>query len=160
MDLFGVVSFIHDIEVRMSASVTLFQEFFGVRDIMDRMLGYLQTGDNLLICIHRDRCFQEPFSGLTGSPGIVVAGVRAGKPGRIYGGAVDPFTPVIEHFHKPVKEAGKGCGSDPLTELMDCREMGNIIEVDLLSKRVHDLSKFYRIPVIFRQVLFQEKKNE
>jgi hypothetical protein len=38
--------------------------------------------------------------------------------------------------------------------------MGNLIEMDLLSKRVHDLSKFYGIPVIFRQVLFQEKKNE
>jgi hypothetical protein len=33
----------------MSDPVTSFQEFFGVRDIMDRMLGYLQTGDNLLI---------------------------------------------------------------------------------------------------------------
>jgi len=38
VDLFGVVSFIHDIEVRMSDPVTLSQEFFGVRDIMDRML--------------------------------------------------------------------------------------------------------------------------
>jgi hypothetical protein len=38
MDLFGIVSFIHDIEVRMSDPMTLFQEFFGVRDIMDRML--------------------------------------------------------------------------------------------------------------------------
>jgi hypothetical protein len=81
MDLFGVVSFVHDIKVRMSDSVTLFQEFFGVRDIVDRMLGDLQTGDNLSICIDRDRGFQEPFSGLTGSPGIVVAGIRTGKPG-------------------------------------------------------------------------------
>jgi hypothetical protein len=47
MDLFGVVIFVHDREVRMSDSVTLFQEFFGVRDIMDRMLEYLLTGDNL-----------------------------------------------------------------------------------------------------------------
>jgi hypothetical protein len=38
--------------------------------------------------------------------------------------------------------------------------MGNLIEMDLLSKRIHDLNKFYRVPVIFRQVLFQEKKNE
>ena len=74
--------------------------------------------------------------------------------------AVDPFAPVIEHFRKPVQEAGEGRGSDSLTELMEGREMGNLIKMDLLSKRVHDLSKFYRIPVIFRQVLFQEKKNE
>jgi ribosomal protein L21E len=58
--------------------VTLFQEFFGVRDIMDRMLGYLQAGDNLLISINRDRGFEESFSRFTGSTGIVVAGVRAG----------------------------------------------------------------------------------
>jgi hypothetical protein len=38
--------------------------------------------------------------------------------------------------------------------------MGYFVELDLLSKRVHDLSKFYRIPVVFGQVLFQEKKNE
>ena len=50
--------------------------------------------------------------------------------------------------------------SNPLTELMDRREMGHFIEMNFLSKRVHDLGKFYRIPVIFRQVLFQEKKNE
>jgi hypothetical protein len=79
MDLFGVVSFVHDIEVRMSDPVTLFEEFFGVRDIVDRMLGDFQTGDYLSISINRDRGFKEPFSGLTGSPGIVVAGVRAGE---------------------------------------------------------------------------------
>jgi hypothetical protein len=38
--------------------------------------------------------------------------------------------------------------------------MWYFIEVDLLTKRVHDLSKFYCVPVIFRQVLFQEEKNE
>jgi hypothetical protein len=32
--------------------------------------------------------------------------------------------------------------------------MGNFIKGDLLSKRVHDPGEFYRIPVIFRQVLF------
>jgi len=69
MDLFGVVTFVHDIEVRGSGSVTLFEEFLGMRDIMDRMLGDLQTGDNLLIGINRDGCFQESFSGFPGSPG-------------------------------------------------------------------------------------------
>ena len=63
-----------------------------------------------------------------------MAGVRADESGRINGGTVDPFAPVVEHFHKPVQEACKSCGSDPLTELMDCREMGNLIKVDLLSK--------------------------
>jgi len=43
----------------MSDPMTLFQEFFGVRDIMDRMLGDLQTGDDLPIGINRDRSFQE-----------------------------------------------------------------------------------------------------
>ena len=81
MDLFGVASFVHDIMVRMSDTVTLFQKFFGMQDIMDRMLIYFQTGDNLSIRINRYRGFREPFSGLTGSPGIVVAGVRAGEPG-------------------------------------------------------------------------------
>ena len=30
MDLFGVIFFIHDVEVRMLDSVTLFQDFFGI----------------------------------------------------------------------------------------------------------------------------------
>ena len=80
MDLLRIVSFVHNIEVRMSKSVTLFEEFFGVWDIMNRMLGDLQTSDSLSISINGDRGFQEPFSGLTGSPGIVVAGIRAGEP--------------------------------------------------------------------------------
>jgi hypothetical protein len=81
VDFFRIVSFVHDIEVRMSNLVALFQEFFGVRDIMDRMLGDLQTGDNLSISINRDRGFQESLSCFTGSPGIIMAGIRAGEPG-------------------------------------------------------------------------------
>jgi hypothetical protein len=38
--------------------------------------------------------------------------------------------------------------------------MGYFGEVDLLSKRIHDLGKFYCVPVIFSQIFFQEKKNE
>ena len=54
MDLFRVVCFVHDIEVRWSGPMTLFEESFGVNAIMDRMLGDLQTGDDLLIRIDRD----------------------------------------------------------------------------------------------------------
>jgi len=43
---------------------------------------------------------------------------------------------------------------------MDRREMGNFVEIDLLPERVHDLNEFSRVPVIFGQVLFQEKKYE
>jgi hypothetical protein len=38
VDIFGIVSIVHDVDVRMFESVTLRQEFFGVRDIMDRIL--------------------------------------------------------------------------------------------------------------------------
>jgi hypothetical protein len=75
MDFFGVVSLVHDIELRMPDTVTLFQEFFGMRNIMDRILGDLQSGDNLSIGINREGGFQEPFSGLTCSSRIIVTGV-------------------------------------------------------------------------------------
>ena len=52
MDLFGVVTFVHDIEVRLSESVTLLQEFFGVRNVMNRMLRDLETIDNLSIGVN------------------------------------------------------------------------------------------------------------
>jgi hypothetical protein len=54
MDLFRVVCFVHDIEVRWSGPVTLFEESFGVNAVMNRMLGDLQTCDDLLIRIDRD----------------------------------------------------------------------------------------------------------
>jgi hypothetical protein len=43
---------------------------------------------------------------------------------------------------------------------MDCGEMGYLIEIDLLSERVHDLGEFHGIAVIFSKVLFQEKQGE
>jgi hypothetical protein len=103
VDLFGVVSFVHDIEVGLSGSVSLFQEFFSVRDIVDRVLGYFQAGDNLLRCIDSDRGFQEPFSGFSGSHRIVVAGIGAGEPGGIDSGTGNSLAPVVEHHHEPVE---------------------------------------------------------
>jgi hypothetical protein len=38
--------------------------------------------------------------------------------------------------------------------------MGYFVKTNFLSKGVHDLCEFYGIPVVFRQVLFQEKKDE
>jgi hypothetical protein len=67
VDLFRIISLVHDIEVGYSDSVALFQEFFGVRDIVDRVLRDLQTGDNLVRSIDGNRGFQESFSGLTGT---------------------------------------------------------------------------------------------
>ena len=64
----------------MSDPRTLLQEFFSVWDSMERMLGDIQTGDNLSMSINRDRSFQESFSRLTGSPGVVMGGVRASEP--------------------------------------------------------------------------------
>ena len=82
MDLLRVVSFIHDTEAaRMSDPLALLQQFFSVKNIVDRVTGDLQTGDNLSPCINTYRRFQESFSRVTGSPGIVVAGVRTRKPG-------------------------------------------------------------------------------
>ena len=54
MDLFGIVCFVHDIEIRGPGPVTLIEESLSVNAIMDRMLGDLQTRDNLLIHIDGD----------------------------------------------------------------------------------------------------------
>jgi hypothetical protein len=40
------------------------------------------------------------------------------------------------------------------------REMRCIIKMNFIPESVHDPGKFYRVPVIFRQVLFQENENE
>jgi hypothetical protein len=67
VNLFRIVTFVHHIEVGFSSSLRLFQEFFSVRDIMDRMLGDIQSGNNLMRGIDRYRGFQEPFSGFAGT---------------------------------------------------------------------------------------------
>jgi hypothetical protein len=38
--------------------------------------------------------------------------------------------------------------------------MGFFIEMDLLPERIHYLGEFHCVPVIFGEVLFQEKKSE
>jgi hypothetical protein len=38
--------------------------------------------------------------------------------------------------------------------------MRDVIKMDLFPESVHDLRKFYGIPVIFREIFFQEKKAE
>jgi hypothetical protein len=63
----------------MSASVTLFQEFFGRAGYQG--LGCRDIWDNLSINIIRDRGFQELFSDFSSLSGIILAGVRTGKPG-------------------------------------------------------------------------------
>ena len=68
MDTFRIVSFIHDIEVGFSGSVTLREDFFSVRDIMDRVLRDLCPGDDLLSSIDCDGGFQEPLPCLSCSP--------------------------------------------------------------------------------------------
>ena len=71
VNIFRIISFIEDISIRLSRSVTLNEEFFRMRDVMDRLLGDLEPGDDLTIRINRDRGFQESFSGFPGSPGII-----------------------------------------------------------------------------------------
>jgi hypothetical protein len=42
-----------------------------MRDVMDRLLGDLEPGDDLSISIDGDRGFQESLSGFPGSLGII-----------------------------------------------------------------------------------------
>jgi hypothetical protein len=102
--------------------------------------------------------FSGTISGFTGFPGIVVAGVRSGKPGMNLQQYCLSFHLSQKTFHELVHKKGEGRGSELLAELLKYRKVRNVIKVDLLL-RVHDLSKFHRIPVTFIQVLFQEKKN-
>ena len=71
MNIFRIVSFIENIGIRFSCSMTLNEEFFRVRDIMDRLLGDLEPGNDLSIRIDGDRGFQESLSSFSGSPGII-----------------------------------------------------------------------------------------
>ena len=53
-----------------------------MRDVMNRLLRDLEPGNNLTICIHGNRGFQESFPGLSGSPGIAETCIGTGKSGR------------------------------------------------------------------------------
>jgi len=103
VNLFRIVSFIDDVDLRLSRSVTLNEEFFRMGNIVDRVLGDLESGNDLPISIDGDRSFQESFSGFPGSPGIIRTGIRTGKTRRIDRGASNPFTPIVELFNEPVE---------------------------------------------------------
>jgi hypothetical protein len=57
------------------------EDFLGMSGIVDPVVRGNEPGNHLLISINRDRCFQEMFSDLPGSGGIIVATVSAGKTG-------------------------------------------------------------------------------
>jgi hypothetical protein len=103
VNIFRIVSFIHDVGVRLSRSVTLNEEFFRIGDIMNRFLGDLEPGNDLLISIDGDRSFQESFSGFPGSPGMIGTGVRAGESRRIDRGTGNTLTPIVEQFYQSVE---------------------------------------------------------
>jgi hypothetical protein len=69
VNIFRIVSFVEDIGIRLPRSMTLNEEFFRMRDIMNRLLGDLEPGSDLSVSIDGDRGFQESFSGFTSSPG-------------------------------------------------------------------------------------------
>ena len=71
MNIFRIVSFIENVGIRLSRSMTLNKKFFRVRDIMNRLLGDLESGYDLSIGIDRDGGFQKSFSSFPGSPGII-----------------------------------------------------------------------------------------
>ena len=51
VNIFRVISFIEDVGLRFSRSVTLNEEFFHMRDIIDRLLGDLEPGNDTSISI-------------------------------------------------------------------------------------------------------------
>ena len=92
MNIFRIVFLVHDIQVRFSRSMALFDQFFSIRDIMDRVLRDLTP---VMICLYwyrLDKCFQEQFSCLPISKRIIVAGIRARKPTNRQQYR-EPFTP-------------------------------------------------------------------
>jgi hypothetical protein len=54
VDFFGIVTFAHDIKMRSTGSVGCFQEFFSMMDIIYRILGDLQTIDNIVRSVDGD----------------------------------------------------------------------------------------------------------
>jgi hypothetical protein len=75
----GIVSPVHEIAFRSLGFVTFFQEDEGMPGFMDAVFGDHESGDELLISIDGDRSFEEMFSHLTGSDGVIVTGIPAGK---------------------------------------------------------------------------------
>jgi hypothetical protein len=71
VNIFRIVSFIEDVDIGLSRSVALNEEFFRMWDVMNRLLGDLEPGNELPVSIDGDRDFQESFSGFPGSPGII-----------------------------------------------------------------------------------------
>ena len=81
MHFLGIVSSVHDITIRSLRFVTFLQKNEGMLGLMDLVFGYHEHGIELLIGIDSDGSFQEMFSHLSGSDGVILTGIPAGEPG-------------------------------------------------------------------------------
>jgi len=129
MDIFGVVAFIQDVAGRSPRPVTGCQEIFGMRNIVNRVLRNLESGDDLLLGVHRYRGLDEPFSGLSGPPGIVGTRIRTRESRGIDRGDRDHLTPVVDQKENPVQDEIERERPDSGHELLEGREMRDCLEI-------------------------------
>jgi hypothetical protein len=100
--------------------------------IMDPAFRSDEPGDYLLIDINRDRSFKEMLSDLTGSDGIIMAGISTGKPGWIDSSYRDYVITRVEQIHRFSEDVTKIQKFYPSEKFLKCCEMRYLCEAKLL----------------------------
>jgi len=119
-----------------------------------------ETGNYLLIGIHRDRSFQEMFSSLPGSGWVIVTWISTGKPGWIDCCDWDRIVIAIEKIQSFPERVAEVQGFYPAEEFLKRREMGHEGKIQFLLDRFHIFNVFNEIPVVLVSIIFEENQDE
>jgi hypothetical protein len=140
--------------------MTFFQENKSMLGFMDAVLGYHESGDDLLVSIDSNRSFQEMFSQLSGSDGIVMTRISAGEPGGIDGGDRDWTVVRIELFQGTFEEKIEINRFDPAEEFLKCREVRNRQKIQRFPDAVHFFEVTDNRTIVFFPVFFEQENGQ
>lgn len=160
MYFLGIISAVHDVTIRFLGFMTFFQKYKSMLRLMDAVFGYHEPGNELLIGIDSDGSFQEMFSHLTGTEGVIMTGITAGEPGRIDGGDGNCIAGGIEYFQGTFKENIEIDRLDPAEEFLNRGEVRDRCESQKFPNSIHLFEIADDCPVVFFPVFLEEKDGQ
>ncbi len=127
---------------------------------MDPAVRGNKSGNHLLIGINWDRSLDEMFSDFTGSGGVVMAAISAGKSRWVnccYGNNIVVGVEQVQCFSESKPEVQ---GFYPAKKFMERCEMGYDWKIKDRLNFLHISKIFDKLPIMLVPVVFKENKNE
>ena len=128
--------------------------------IVDPAVGCNESGNHLLVCIKRDRSFQEMFSDFTGSFREIMAAVSARKSGRIDCGYGNIFIRSVEQVYRHSEGYPKIERFYAAEKFLERCEMRHNREIKDFLNSLHIPDVFDEFPVVLVTEIFEQNQDE